>query len=174
LRRWWRPSPRHSRSIRTRCAGPAVDAPRGCGWSGVPGLRSLSPHQLRWPGDRRAGLGGRLWRGHRRPLRALELAAWGVADVGGRAHFARNVEGLVTRGGDSTRTGGLARSMYRSPCSPTCLHSWTSGRPCGPASTGHRSGWLASGRDRCAKVSTACGWPSGPKSKFPCGEASPV
>ena len=30
------------------------------------------------------------------------------------AHLARNVEGLVTRGGDGTRTGVWARSLYRS------------------------------------------------------------
>jgi len=34
---WWRPSPRHPCSMRKGRAGPTMDAPGGCGWSGVPG-----------------------------------------------------------------------------------------------------------------------------------------
>ena len=33
---WWRHSSRHLCSMRTRRAGPTVDASGGCGWSGVP------------------------------------------------------------------------------------------------------------------------------------------
>ena len=52
------------------------------------------------------------------------------------AHLARNVEGLVTRGGDGTQIGVWARSLIHSLFADRSAFMRT-GRPCGPTSTRH-------------------------------------